>query len=138
MWQRKTPEEIRRVDRHLRFGPMFSLGFALFAATIMTIFASWGFWGYLVPPQPPQPLGRVFRAFPFFFVFMFLTLYIAQIVRRIPAVPDHSAMICERCRQITDYTMDTRCPCGGHRELLAHWAWVPDNEKRQSRVDKVV
>ena len=138
MWQCKTPEEIRRVDRRLRFSPLFSLGFALFAATVMTTAASWGSWGYLVPPQPPQPLGRVFRAFPFFFAFMFLALYIAQIVRRVPKIPDRSAMICGRCQQITDYTVDTQCSCGGHRELLAHWTWVPDDDKQSARVDKVV
>ena len=138
MWQRKTPEEIRRVDRRLRFSPLFSLGFAVFAAAVMTIAASWGFWGYLVPPQPPQPLGRVLRVFPFFFAFMFLGLYIAQIVRRIPKIPDRSAMICGRCQQITDYTTDSQCPCGGHRELLAHWTWVADDDKQSARVNKVV
>ena len=97
-----------------------------------------GFWGYLVPPQPPQPLGRVLRVFPFFFAFMFLGLYIGQIARRIPKIPDRSAMICVRCKQITDYTTDTQCPCGGHCELLAHWTWVPDRDQQSARVDKII
>jgi hypothetical protein len=125
MWQRKTPEEIRRVDRRLRFSPLHSLGWALFAATLMTIFASWGFWGYLALPRSPQPLEEAFHAFPFFFVFMRLVFYIRQSVRKIPMNLGRSAMICNRCKQVADYTTDTQCSCGGHRELLAHWTWVP-------------
>ncbi len=138
MWQRKTINEIRRVDRSLRFSPSYSLAFAVFAAAVMTIAASWGFWGYLVPPQPPLPLGRALRVFPFFFVFMFLGLYFTQIFRRIPKIPDKSAMICDQCRRVTDYTTDPHCPCGGHLELLTHWTWVPDDETKSARVDKFV
>lgn len=125
MWQRKSAEEIRRVDRRLRFMPTFAIGFGLFAATVMTVAASGGFWGYLVPPQPPFPLARAFRVFPFFFLFMFLGRYLTQIFRRIPKIPDKSAMICDRCHAITDYTTDQRCPCDGRFELLMHWTWVP-------------
>ncbi len=125
MWQRKSPEAIRRVDRRLRFAPTFAIGFSLFAATFMTVAASWGFWGYLVPPHPPLPLARAFRTFPFFFLFMFLGLYLTQVLRRIPKIPDKSAMICDECHEITDYTTDERCPCGGRLELLMHWTWLP-------------
>ena len=122
MWERMTPEEIDRVDRRLRFSPLHSLGWASFAATLITIFASYGFWGPDSPSHQPQSIEELFRAFAFFFVTMFLILYILQVVRRIPL--NRSAMICGRCKQVTD-TTDTHCPCGGHRELLAHWTWVP-------------
>src|ERR1043165_519770 len=102
MWQRKSPEEIRRIDRRLRFVPTFAIGFSLFAAIVMTVAASWGFWGYLLPPSPPIPLARALRALPFFFLFMFLSLYLTQIFRRIPKIPDKSAMICDQCHEITD------------------------------------
>jgi hypothetical protein len=125
MWQRKTAEAIRRVDRRLRFVPTFAIGFSLFAATFMTIAASWGFWGYLVPPHPPLPLARAFRVFPLFFLFMFLGLYLTHVFRRIPKIPDKSAMICDECHEITDYATDERCSCGGRLELLMHWTWVP-------------
>jgi hypothetical protein len=125
MWQRKSPEEIRKGDCRLRFVPTFALGFSLLAAVVMTVAASLGFWGYLLPPHPPIPLGRAVRALPFFFVFMFLGLYLTQISRRIPKIPDKSAMICDRCHEITDYTTEARCPCGGRRELLMHWTWIP-------------
>jgi len=130
MWQRKTSDEIRRADRRLRFSPLHALGFALFAATVMTLAASQGFWGHLVQPTPTMPLGRAFRAFPFFFVFMFVTLYISQVVRRIPKIPDRAAMICGQCHEVTDYGTDPHCHCGGHRELLAHWRWISDDPKR--------
>lgn len=125
MWQRKSPEEVRRIDWRLRFIPTYAVGFGLFAATVMTIAAWWGYWGYLVPPRPPISLARAFRAFPFFFLFMFLSLYPTQVFRRIPKVPGKSAMICDRCLTITDDMPDQRCPCGGRLELLMHWTWVP-------------
>jgi hypothetical protein len=124
MWQRKPVEEIRRVDRRLRFMPTFAIGFGLFAATVLTLDASLGFWGYWVQPYLPISLSHAFRAFPFFFVFMFLSLYLTQVFRRIPKVPDKSAMICDRCHTITDYQTDQRCACGGRLELLMHWTWV--------------
>ena len=126
MWQRKSPEEVRRIDRSLRFNPTYAIGLGLFAAAVMTIAAAWGFWGYLVPPRPPLPLGRAIRVFPLFFLFMFLGLYLTQVFRRVPKLPDKSAMICDRCHTITDYTTDERCPCGGRWELLMHWTWRPD------------
>lgn len=125
MWQRKPNETIRRVDRRLRFSPVFALGFSIFAASVMTVAMSWGFRGYLLPPYPPVSLARAFRVFPFYFLFMFASLYLTQIFRRIPKIPDKAAMICDQCQRITDYTTDSRCPCGGHLELLAHWTWVP-------------
>src|ERR1044072_7199904 len=125
MWQRKSPEEVRRVDRRLRFRPLYALGFSLFAATVMTLAASQGWWGFLVQPRPTISLGRAFRLFPFYFAFMFLGLYLTQLFRRIPKIPDRSAMICDRCHTITDYKTDQRCPCGGRFELLMHWTWVP-------------
>ena len=42
--------------------------------------------------------------------------------------PNHTAMLCPRCHEVTDSSTDLHCHCGGHRELLAHWNWVPDNE----------
>jgi hypothetical protein len=95
----------------------------------MTLGASQGFWGHLVPPRPTLPLGRALCIFPFFFVFMLVAMYFAQTLRRIPKYPDHAAMICDRCHEITDYTTDPHCPCGGRRELLAHWRWVRDDQK---------
>ena len=127
MWRRKTSEEIRRVDRRLRFNPIFALWLSLFMATVMTLSRSVGFAGKLVPPIPPDPLAYAFRAFPFFFIFLFLALYVPQIVRKIPKLPDRAAMLCDRCQEVTDYSTDPHCHCGGHRELLAHWHWVPDD-----------
>jgi hypothetical protein len=49
MWQGKSSEAIRRVDRRLRFSPVFALGFSVFAASVMTVAMSWGFRGYLLP-----------------------------------------------------------------------------------------
>ena len=135
-WERKTPREIRRVDRRLRFSPVFALWFSLFAATVMTIAWSWGFRGKLLPPFPPMELGRTFRLFPFFFVLMFLGMYIMQTLRRIPKYPDRAAMICDQCHEVTDYTTDQHCPCGGRRELLAHWRWVRDDQRHLSQVDE--
>jgi hypothetical protein len=122
MWERKTPEEIRRVDRRLRFSPLLSLGMALLAATFTAIFASWGYWGD-APAHQPSP-GEVSEVSAFIFVLIFLLSYIMQIVSKIPMNLSGSAMICGRCRDI-DHTTDTQCSCGGHRELLAHWTWVP-------------
>jgi hypothetical protein len=125
-WQRKTPREIRRVDRRLRFNPVFAVCFSLFAATVMTLAWSWGFRGNLLPPFPPMELSRAFRVFPLHFLFMFLGMYVLQLLRRIPKIPDRAAMICDQCHQVTDYTTDPHCPCGGRLELLAHWRWVRD------------
>ena len=132
MWQRKTPAEIRRVDRRARFSPIYPLGFAFFAATLMTLARSWGYGGYLLPPLPPMPLSRSLLAFPFYFALMFAFLYLMQIVRRIPEIPDHSAMLCDRCQRVVGYTTDPHCSCGGRLELLTHWRWVGEDATKQS------
>jgi hypothetical protein len=93
MWERKTTEEIRRVDRRLRFSPLHSLGWALFAATFTAIFASFGYWGDS-PAHQPQSLEEVFRASAFIFVLIFLGLYILQSVRKIPMNLGRAGMIC--------------------------------------------
>ena len=138
MWQRKSTKEIRPVALRLRFSPLYALGFSLFAATVMTVAMSWGFRGHLLSPFPPVTLSRAFRALPFYFMFMFLGLYLTQILRRIPKIPDRAAMICDQCHEVTDYTTDPHCSCGEHLELLAHWRWVPGDEKRPSYVERTV
>ena len=125
MWERKTPEEIRRIDRRLRFSPLLSLGWALFVAALSTIAASWGFWSPDAPSHQPQSREELFRWFAFTFVLVFLIMYITQRVSKIPINFSRSAMICDRCKQVTDYTTETQCSCGGHRESLAHWTWMP-------------
>ena len=67
----------------------------------------------------------VFCASAFIFVLFFLFLYIMQSVRKIPMNLGPSSRISNRCKQVTDYATETQCSCGGHRELLAHWTWVP-------------
>jgi hypothetical protein len=81
-----------------------------------------GFGGPDSPSHQPQSLEELFRWFAFIFVSMFLVLYIMQSVGKFFS---RSAMICGRCKKVTDYTTDTHCSCGGQRELLAHWTWVP-------------
>ena len=100
MWERKSPEEIRSVDRRTRFNPLFALIMASFAATLMTLGRSWGYGGYLLPPLPAKPLLQVLWVFPFFFVVMFLVFYVPQILRRQVKYPDRDAMICDRCHEI--------------------------------------
>jgi hypothetical protein len=102
----------------------FSLGWALAIATLSTIAASWGFWSPDAPSHQPQSVEELFRCFAFTFVSVFLIMYIMQRVGKIPTF-SRSAMICDRCNQVTDYTTETQCPCGGQRELLAHYTWVP-------------
>src|SRR5262245_41393935 len=118
MWQRKTPEEIRRVDRRLRFSPLHSLRWALFIAALATACAYWSVWGPYSQSHQPQSPEELFHCFASMFVFMFLVFYIMQSVSKIPF--SGSAMICGRCKQVADYTTDTQCSCGGQRELLAH------------------
>ena len=137
MWERKSPEEIRRVERRTRFDPRFALFMALFAATLMTLARSWGFGGYLLPPLPPKPLLQVAPVFPFFFVTMFLVFYLPQLFRRTPKYPDRDAMICGRCHEVTDYTTDRLCQCGGRREFLRHWRWIPEPKRRPTDVQPV-
>jgi hypothetical protein len=67
----------------------------------------------------------MFCASAFIFVLNFLFLYIMQSVRKIPINLGRPSMICNRCKQVTDYPTETQCSCGGHRELLAHWTWLP-------------
>ncbi len=138
MWERKSREEIGRIEFRTRFDPRFALFIALFAATLMTLARSWGFGGHLLPPLPPKPLAQVIYAFPFFFIAMFLVFYLPQLIRRTPKYPDRDAMICEHCHEVTDYTTDLTCRCGGRRELLRHWRWVPDDSKPAVRVQKSV
>jgi hypothetical protein len=122
MWERKTPEEIRRIDDRLRFSPINSLGCALLIATLSTIAASWGYWGNDSPAHQPQSHEELIQWFTFNFVMAFLVMYFLQSVGK---SSNGSAMICDRCKQVTDCTTDTQCPCGGQRESLTHWTWVP-------------
>jgi hypothetical protein len=84
-----------------------------------------GLLGRLAGAPATVSLEEVFRASAFIFVLIFLGFYILQSVRKIPMNLGRAGMICGRCKQVTDYTTDTQCSCGGQRELLAHWTWVP-------------
>ena len=138
MWERKSPEEIRSVDRRTRFNPLFALIMASFAATLMTLGRSWGYGGYLLPPLPAKPLLQVLWVFPFFFVVMFLVFYVPQILRRHVKYPDRDAMICDRCHEISDYTADLGCRCGGRLEPLRHWRWLPEPPQQAATVARSV
>jgi hypothetical protein len=125
MWLRKSPEQIRGIERRTRFNPIFALIMAVFAAALMTLGRSWGYGGYLLPPLPPKPLWQTLHLFPFFFAAMFLVFYLPQILRRRVKYPDRDAMICDQCHDVRDYTVDRQCRCGGRLEPLRHWMWVP-------------
>lgn len=129
MWQRKNQSEIRRIQRRFRFSPLYAFLFAIFAGCVLTLFRSMGWRGYLLPPTDSIPLWRAAYIFPVGFAFVFVLLYVFQLVSKVPRVPDHDAMICDRCHRVTGFTEQTECECGGRLELLRHWTWVPDSVK---------
>ena len=92
-----------------------------------------GWQGYLLPPTDPIPLWRAAYIFPVGFAFVFVLLYVFQLVSKVPRVPDHDAMICDRCHRVTCFTEQAECKCGGRLELLRHWTWVPDSSDLPER-----
>jgi hypothetical protein len=114
------------VDFRSRFSPLYPLGFALLGAVLFTFGRTQGYGGRFIQPFPPEPLSRSLQVFPFFFLFIFAVLYLIQILSRIPEIPDHSAMICDRCKQVVGFTTEEYCPCGGKYELLTHWKWIDE------------
>jgi hypothetical protein len=122
MWQRKTSSEIRRVDWWIRFDPTFAFCFALLVAIIITLAQSSGYrW------RPTEPISVSIRMLPLYFLIMFVLTYLAQTLPRIPEAIRRQAMICDRCKEIVGFTTQLQCTCGGARELLSHWKWVPDD-----------
>ena len=127
MWERKSPTEIRALDKRRRFSPVYSLVFAFVMASILTASRWMGWHGQFRPPTAPLPFSSAVAAFPFYFGLGFLCLYLVQLLSRVPRVPDYDSMICDGCHQITGYTTQKRCACGGNVEFLTHWRWIPED-----------
>ena len=139
MWERKSADEVRRLERRARFDPRYALFMALFSGAMATLARSWGLLGgYGAPPLPPKPLIEAIDVFPFFFIVMFLGFYLARVFRRRPENPELEAMICDSCYEVTDSTTGAHCHCGGRRDLLSHWTWTPDHSASAARRAKSV
>ncbi len=130
VWERKSATEIRALGRRRRFSPVPSLIFAFIMALIWTGSRWMGWHGQFRPTTAPLPFLQAFAVFPFSFAIAFLFFYLVQLLSRVPRVADHDSMICDTCHQVTGYTSQKRCACGGRMEFLTHWRWIPEDASK--------
>lgn len=130
MWVRKSAEEITHQNVRARFSPVLPF---LIAAGISGAFALSGTWRY----SSPQDSSVAISQLPFNLLLIFCALYLIQVIRGGWTFrPDSRASICSRCHgRIAGPRGSGLRPCGGDREPLRNWRWVPDDHPDRDRAE---